>query len=85
MIVSILLDFFFNFLNLFVYLLPDVPELPSGLDSAISNLASIISPLNSVFPLANLFVILSIILIFEATIFAFKTFNWIYNKIRGAG
>lgn len=85
MIVQILLDFFFNFLNMFVYLLPDVPELPSGLDSSLTSLGSIVSPVNSIFPLATLFTILSIILVFEASVFAFKTFNWIYNKIRGSG
>lgn len=85
MIFDIILNFFFDFLNLFVYLLPDVPALPSGLDTAITNIGSYISPFSSVFPLATLFAILSIILVFEASIFSFKTFNWIYNKIRGAG
>lgn len=85
-----ILDFIFNtsfsFLNYVVSLLPLMKSLPTDFYNAWDLLSNFISNLYYVVPeVSHILLIASFTLILESSIFLFKLFNWVYNKLRGSG
>lgn len=85
MITELLLIMFNNLLRFTISLFPNAQTLPTEITSALVTFDSYFDKINSFLPLDTLFVIISLILTFEAGILTFKILNWVLNKLRGSG
>lgn len=85
MITTALLSFFAWLLNLVFSPWPKVTELPSPLDTVVSQMASLWSSYSLLPVLGTVVQIGTLVLTFlvswQLVVFA----NWLYNKIRGSG
>lgn len=84
MILGFIIGIFVGGLTALINTLPFFTGLPSGVNSAFDFVHTNMAGLNDIFPLDTLITVFKLILIIELTIFTFKMFIWIYNKIRGS-
>lgn len=86
MIITALLNFIAFLMQPFIFLLPEIESLPSGLNSAIDWGLNGISGIQYFVPfiddMINILIAVSFI---EITLMGFYIFNFIINKIRGSG
>jgi len=54
---------------------------PTALSQGVANVQGIISSLDPIFPIATLFICLSIIISIEVAIFGYKVIMWLIKKI----
>lgn len=85
MITNAFLSIFFFLLVGLLAVLPAGSPLPSQIDSAIDFFTPYWNAWSDVFPLAQLLIILSAVLIMEFSILTFKSINWVLKKVRGSG
>lgn len=85
MVLDLILYLFFLFLLEVIDLFPDAVALPSAIDSSLTLIVPILSQLNSILPIATIFVIFGLYLTIEGGLLLFKIINWIINKLRGSG
>lgn len=84
MIIEIILGALMGIIGLGISLLPNATPLPLGLDQSLTTFVSFFGGANMFFPIATLVTIATIVFAIEASIFLFKTVNWVYNKLRGS-
>jgi len=86
MIVDAIAKIYFLGANLFLSLLPNIDSLPSGFNTAMNSVATMISNWTYVVPaLDDILIIFSLALTMEIAIYTFKILNFVYNKLRGSG
>jgi len=85
MIGNLFLNLIYWFLNIIIGAFPIFSGLPDGVNSAFDLLHNSLAGANSIFPMSTLIDIIGFVLIVESSVILFKTFNWIYNKVRGSG
>lgn len=67
----------------FISILPDSAGFGTDFTDAIEGFAGIAMGFNEIFPISEMLACLVVVITFEAAVLTFKTFNFIYNKIRG--
>jgi len=82
MIVTFVLNFFYNLL---VYLANVLPTgfLPQGINDAINYFWGALNAFSYVFPVVTLLEALSVVLVFDAAVLFWHIFQWILMKIPG--
>jgi len=85
MILELLISIIISLIFGWMFLLPDYTGLPAAMDTALISVSEYLKIGNSFFPMDTLFLIGGIIFGIEAAIYIFKMFNWIFDKVRGAG
>lgn len=66
-----------------VSILPTAGPLTSQISESVALFAKGAYRYNDIFPIAELFDVLKLSLLFQGGIFLFRMLNWIYNKVRG--
>lgn len=85
MITQALAMIFYGLVWGLISLLPNPETLPSAVGTAFTAVAPYFEKANYFFPLTTVFQIIALMTALEIGILTFKAFNWIFNKIRGAG
>jgi len=82
MILTIILDLLFNFVN---FLLGNLPlgDIPTGITDALAYFVGVMNTFNYFFPISTLFQVLSITVAFELGVFIYHFSMWLYRLIRG--
>jgi len=82
MIVTLLLNFFWNFISGMLNILPQ-GTLPTGIATGINYFVGIINSFSYVVPVATLFEAFAVIVGFDVAILAWHLMNWVIRKIPG--
>ena len=85
MITDAILKGFKFLLSLLIGILPHSIGLPIEINNALATMVFQAQKWDALFPIRQLFLILTLTFAFEAAIFTFKSINWIINKFRGSG
>lgn len=86
MITQFVLNIFVSIINFFIGLLPNVTSLPDSFNDFINFIISFFGNMVYIFPpFEAVYTILGIIITIEISILTWKSFDYIYNKIRGSG
>jgi len=85
MITTALINLAYYLLNGLIALFPAGSPLPSAIHTAATTLGSYLALIDSILPVDTLATILGLYIIFELTLFAFKTFKWLFGYIPFVG
>jgi len=80
MILTFLFNFFFDFLNGLINLLP-VGSIPTGIGDSLTYIVGVMNTFNWFFPLDTLFTVLGITVGFELVVVSYHFIMWILRKI----
>lgn len=83
MIVDFIVNVAISFFNFIIGLLPNFTGLPSGISSAFSFFQTYWDKASLMFPMDTLFQILSLMIVIEIGVFAWRMWWFSYNKIPG--
>jgi len=66
-------------------ILPEYTFLPEAARNAFDQLVPYFGIANKIFPVDTLFAVAVFVFYVEGAFFLFKMFNWLFDKVRGAG
>jgi len=82
MITSFFIAVFVSIINLILGLLP-IGTLPAAVSSSITYISGVLNTFNYLFPISDLFIVLSLVITVELILWLFHVTIWVYHKIRG--
>lgn len=86
MILDIIYYTFFALFSGFLFYFPSLGSLPAGLESMLGYLLTFMANLAYVIPpLQEMFIVFGLIVLIEFYLASFKILNWVLNKLRGSG
>jgi hypothetical protein len=83
MITGLILRFLLSTLLLIVAALP-VAYLPTGMATAFQYMVDSLYKFSDILPVTSILQIVGYAIAFQLLVFSYRTFIWIYNKLRGA-
>lgn len=81
MIIDTIIYIVASLLSIILAIFPTSAGLPAEFSSALTTLSGYVGILDPLVPIATLAQCLSIILLYEATLIAFKATVWLYHKV----
>lgn len=81
MITSFFITIAYYVLSLIISIFPSSTGFPSDVDTAVSSIGGYLGILDPLVPISTMLTILTLIITFELTVFAFKGMKWLFSHV----